>query len=224
MNLQSVLDYVTRNWFSLLLPIGTFFVILLAGWAGRHALFGRLSRWAASTKGQFDDLLIDSLRGPFLLGVVILGISVATHVSRLPPKVTLWSGKILLALWIISLTLVFSRLSGRMVRMYGNRLQGALPMGTLTERLASLLVGLLGTAGPAEHLRYFHHADPHRTRGRRPGGCSRAPGHAVELFRRILCEPGRPGPRRRFCEAGLWTRWFCDRHRMAKHHAAGASQ
>jgi small-conductance mechanosensitive channel len=144
MNLQSVLDYVTKNWFSLLLPVGTFFVILLTGWAGRRALFGRMSRWAASTKGQFDDILIDSLRGPFLLWVVILGIHVATRVSPLPRSVTLWSGKILLALWIISLTLVFARLSGRLVRMYGERLQGALPMGTLTERLASLLVGLLG--------------------------------------------------------------------------------
>ena len=141
---QSMVEYLSTNWLGLLLPAGTFLVILLAGWAGRRLLFSRLNCWAATTKSRFDDVLIDSLRGPFLLWIVILGVSMATRVSQLPENVTFWSGRVLLALWIVSLTLVFARLSGRLVRMYGNRLEGTLPVGTLTQRLASVLVGLLG--------------------------------------------------------------------------------
>jgi small-conductance mechanosensitive channel len=144
MDLQSILEYLRVNWLDLLLPFGIFLIILLAGWAGRRVLFARLSHWAATTKGQFDDLLLDSLRGPFLLWTVIFGVSVATRVSQLPRNATIWSDKILLALWIVSLTLVFARLSGRLVRMYGERLEGPLPVGTLTQRLVSLLIGLLG--------------------------------------------------------------------------------
>jgi small-conductance mechanosensitive channel len=98
----------------------------------------------AASKWQFDDVLVDSLRGPFLLWVIILAISIGTRVSPFPHGVTRWSGRILLALWIVSLTLVCSRFFSRMIRMYGNRLQGALPMGTLSQRLVSLVIGLAG--------------------------------------------------------------------------------
>jgi len=49
-----------------------------------------------------------------------------------------------LALWIISLTMVLARLSGRMIRVYSSKLEGALPVGTLTEVLATLIIGILG--------------------------------------------------------------------------------
>jgi len=58
--------------------------------------------------------------------------------------VTRWSAKVLLALWIISLTLVFARMSGRLVRVYSTKLEGALPVGTLTEVLATIIIGILG--------------------------------------------------------------------------------
>jgi len=144
MDFRRVLDYLGGNWLDLLVPAGTFVAILLAGLAGRRLLFARLTRWAAATKGRFDDIVVDSLRGPFLLWIVILGVSSATRVSQLPPTATMWTGKLLLALWIVSLTLVFAKLSGRLIRMYGDRLEGALPVGTLIQRLASILVGLLG--------------------------------------------------------------------------------
>ena len=141
---QKIFEYSVTHWLELLLPFATFAVLLVAGWVLRRALFARLHSRALKSKWAFDDILVESLRGPFLLWVVILSITVATRVSPLPHSVTLWSGRILLALWIISLTLVFSRLSGRLIRLYGTKLQGALPVGTLSQRLVSLVVGLLG--------------------------------------------------------------------------------
>jgi small-conductance mechanosensitive channel len=142
--MQRVLDYIAKQWVSLLWPAGLFVGVVVAGWAFRRILFKRLRRWTASTSTQMDDVVVDSLHGPFLLWMVILGIYVATEFSELPRAFTNWSEKLLLALWIISLTLVLSRLSGRLVRMYGNRLEGSLPMGTLMQVLATLVVGLLG--------------------------------------------------------------------------------
>jgi small-conductance mechanosensitive channel len=129
---------------SLLWPAGLFLGVVVAGWAFRRILFTRLRRWTASTRTSMDDVLVDSLHGPFLLWVVILGIYAATEFSQLPANYTALSEKLLLALWIVSLTLALARLSGRLVRVYGSRLEGSLPMGTLMEILASLVVGLLG--------------------------------------------------------------------------------
>ena len=89
-------------------------------------------------------MLIESLHGPLLLWILILAIHLAVEYSDLPRSVTHWSAKLLLALWIVSLTLVLSRLSGRMVRSYSTRLEGALPVSTLTEVLASLIIWILG--------------------------------------------------------------------------------
>jgi len=76
--------------------------------------------------------------------VLILAIHLATEYSALPRSVTRWSGKLLLALWIISLTFVLARLSGRLVRVYSARLEGALPVGTLTKFWPAWSIWILG--------------------------------------------------------------------------------
>jgi small-conductance mechanosensitive channel len=89
-------------------------------------------------------MLVESLHGPLLLWILILAILLAAEYSDLPRGVTHWSAQVLMALWIVSLTLVLSRLSGRMVRSYSTRLEGALPVSTLTEVLAGLVIWILG--------------------------------------------------------------------------------
>ena len=142
--IQQIAKYLVENWRELVWPAVLFAAVIVSGWLFRRIVFGRLSRWAASTRTQIDDILIDSLHGPFLVWVLILAIHLATEYSALPRSVTRWSGKLLLALWIISLTLVLARLSGRLVRVYSERLEGALPVGTLTQVLAGLVIWIFG--------------------------------------------------------------------------------
>ena len=55
------------------------------------------------------------------------------------------TGKALLVLWIISLTVAASSLAADIVRFYGARVPGATPATTLTGNLAKLAVVSLGT-------------------------------------------------------------------------------
>ena len=142
--IPNIAKYLVANWTELVWPAVLFVAVLVAGWIFRRILFARLNRWASSTRTQMDNILIESLHGPFLLWILILAIHLATEYSALPRGFTRYSGKVLLALWIISFTLVLSRLSGRLVRVYSGRLEGALPVGTLTEVLASLIIGIIG--------------------------------------------------------------------------------
>jgi small-conductance mechanosensitive channel len=142
--IQQILKYMVDNWRELLRPAVLFAAVVVLGWIFHRIVFGRLRRWAATTRTRIDNILIDSLQGPFLLWILILAIHLASEFSSLPRGVTRWSGKVLLALWIISLTMVLSRLSGRLVRVYSSKLEGALPVGTLAEFMASLIIGILG--------------------------------------------------------------------------------
>jgi small-conductance mechanosensitive channel len=142
--IRQIVKYLVENWDELVWPAVLFAAVVASGWLFRRVLFARLRRWADSTPTNIDNILIDSLHGPFLLWVLILAIHMATEYSALPRGVTRWSGKLLLALWITSFTLVLSRLSGRMVRVYAARLEGNLPVGTLTQVLARLIIGILG--------------------------------------------------------------------------------
>jgi len=141
---KRIVDYLVANWKELVRPAALFAAVLILGWLFHRIVFGRLRRWAASTKTRIDNILIDSFHGPFLLWILILAIHLATEYSALPREVTRWSGKLLLALWIISLTMVLARLSKRMIRVHTSKLEGALPVGTLAEVLAGLIIGILG--------------------------------------------------------------------------------
>ena len=82
-----------ENWKELVWPAVLFAAVVAAGWLFRRVLFARLRRWSASTQTQIDDILIDSLHGPFLLWILILAIHLATEYSALPREVTRWSAQ-----------------------------------------------------------------------------------------------------------------------------------
>ena len=143
--LQAVTEFLRTHWSDMLWPAALFGGVVLMGLLLRRIVFRRLHAWAGRTGSHLDSVLLESLRGPVLLWIIILGINVATDLSRLPPAVTRWSGRALMILWIVSLTLVLSRLAGKLVQKYLARGPGAAPVGTLPQTLAGLLVALLGT-------------------------------------------------------------------------------
>jgi small-conductance mechanosensitive channel len=142
---------MTANWYRLvgdsaesLIPLAVFAFVLAAGWIGRPVLFRHLDRWALKSKARFDDVVVQSLRGPFLLWVVILGLELAVQSSDLPPRASALADKVLFILWVVSLTAVGAKLAGSLVKLYGGGIASALPVSTLTQGLASLVVVTIG--------------------------------------------------------------------------------
>ena len=133
-----------RNWTWLAMPFLVLLITMIAGWFVRRVLFQALEGWARKSESELDDLVVHALRGPFMLWVMILGLHLAMQVSDLPFRVTSLAGKALLVLWIISLTLVASKVAGSLVRHYGRGVASILPVTTLTQSLASLAVATTG--------------------------------------------------------------------------------
>lgn len=131
---------------SLAIPIGLFIAVFLAGWVLRGIVIRGLERWAQRSTTQVDDLVVDAVRKPFVLWILILALLVATRSSEVPPRIAELVSKGLMVMWIISLTLVASKLAGALVAYYGNSgANGAAHrVTTLTQSVASLVIGAIG--------------------------------------------------------------------------------
>ena len=114
------------------------------GWVTRRILFRMLEAWAEKSATRLDDILVQALRRPFLLWVTILALQLASEGSQLPPRAVAVVSKILLVLWIVSVSAVASKLVTLLIRQYGGGFAGALPITTLTENIASLAVAGVG--------------------------------------------------------------------------------
>jgi small-conductance mechanosensitive channel len=142
--MKPIVDFTIHNWPALITPSAVLLSVLAVGWFTQRLLFRALRLWANKTSTKFDDLLVPALRGPFMLWVLILGLHLAAQSSDLPSRATSTVSKTLLVLWIVSLTLVASRLAGLLIKYYGGTMNGALPVTTLTQNLARLAVVTIG--------------------------------------------------------------------------------
>jgi len=141
---ESITRYLSTHGTDLLLLAALFFGVLLVGLVAHRIVFGRLRLWASKSHSKLEALLVEALHGPVFLWIIILAIWLATDLSRLPPEATRWSGRALMALWIVSLTLMLARLAGRMVQVYAQHSASAAPAGSLAQTLATMIVALLG--------------------------------------------------------------------------------
>jgi small-conductance mechanosensitive channel len=139
-----LLGFLRIHSLQLLAPLFIFLITLILGVLVRRLLFSALTRWANKTSSQADDIVVRALRGPFMIWVLMLAIHLAAQISLLPDKISNLIAKILLFLAIASLTVVGSKLASATVKIYGSRMQGALPVTSLTQNLAQLTVIIIG--------------------------------------------------------------------------------
>ena len=125
-------------------PAMVFAGVLAAGWLVRWLVLRALRAWTSRSGSRPGLILDEALRGPLLIWAVILAVHTAIQLSGLPEKATQWGARLLLVLWIASLTLMCMRVAGNLVRHYGGQVPGALPVTTLSRNLAQLAVFILG--------------------------------------------------------------------------------
>ena len=142
--MPAVEHFLARHWEQLIVPLCVLVLTLALGYAAKRLIVRLLRPWAARSKGPAAQTVIAAVKGPFMIWVLILGTHLAMQSSELPPRATLWIGRVLLALWILSLTFVSSRLVGGLIRYHGGGTPGALQVTTLTQTLAQLAVVILG--------------------------------------------------------------------------------
>jgi small-conductance mechanosensitive channel len=125
-------------------PLIVFFITLGITYLVRRIFFGALNKWHARSPSRAVTVLRDALVGPSRIWSFILAIHFAIQSSDLPHRVTDRTPEILQVLFIASLTLMFMRIAGETVRGFGDQIPGAVPVTTLSQNLAQLVVLILG--------------------------------------------------------------------------------
>ncbi|PWU00256.1 MAG: mechanosensitive ion channel family protein [Terriglobia bacterium] len=143
--IQALRDLLTNHPTELIAPLAVFAVTLAVGYLVRRVFLRALQAWNKRTQSRSGRMLIEALRGPMAIWILILAVHFAIESSELPARFTRWSPRVLAVLGILSLTLMCMRLAGDLVRYYGSQTPGALPVTTLTQTLAQLAVVILGT-------------------------------------------------------------------------------
>ncbi|HWB83750.1 MAG TPA: mechanosensitive ion channel family protein [Bryobacteraceae bacterium] len=142
--LNTARDLFLNHPMALIVPLIVFLVTILVGYVVRRLLMRALRAWTTRTQSRPGLILSQALPGPILIWVLILAVHLAMQSSAAPSSVTFWGARLLLVLWIISLTMLSRRIVRDMVRLYGSQVSGALPVATLTQNLAQLAVVILG--------------------------------------------------------------------------------
>ena len=142
--MPTIFDDLVQNWNVLLVPTVVFLSVFAAGYSLQSLFFRLLAKWAARTSTRLDDMLAEALRGPMTLWILILGLYLAAQTSQLPARATQLLSTTLLVLWIVSLTIAAAKLTVRLVRHYGEGSNGILPVTTITQNLASMMVVTIG--------------------------------------------------------------------------------
>jgi small-conductance mechanosensitive channel len=150
--MEPVSRFFAHYYISLLISLGIVAVVLGAGWIIRKILFSLIRRWTAGTGSHLDIFLTESLRGPLMIWALMLGLDFALRFSEVPIKIADRLEVTLAILWIVSLTLMLSHLAGNVVRFYGGRFAGDLPVTSLSKNLAQIFVIVLGILSILHYL------------------------------------------------------------------------
>ena len=125
-------------------PLVVFFIVLFIGLLVRKLIFIRLGRWSKMTKTKMGDIVVQSIRKPFVIWCVMLSMYIALSMARLPDSIVHISGKILLVLGFISVTLAFANISTRAIRVYSEKFEAALPVTSLTQNITRIAIFGIG--------------------------------------------------------------------------------
>lgn len=127
-----------------MIPIAVFIVVLLAGYIIRKIIFIRVTKWAQKTKSQLDGIILDSIKAPFIIWSIMLGMYLALAVSNLPQNLTNISGKVLLVLGMFSVTLVLANIAANLVQVYSRKIESVLPGTSLTKNITRIIILAIG--------------------------------------------------------------------------------
>lgn len=127
-----------------LIPLSVLIGSVILGLIARSHLFHSLRMWAQRTSWEFDDIIINSTRGPFLLWIVALGIYLALEFSQFPDEWVTVFGKVILALVVLSVTLVLANVVSAVVQRAALRGEVEAPATSLTRNLVRWGIIVLG--------------------------------------------------------------------------------
>ena len=150
--MNTLLFQSIQKFMEILLPLGIFLSILLAGYLLRRYLLIQLSRWARKTDSRTGEVILSAVRAPFLVLCIILGIYVALEFSNLSKAFVDKAGTGLSILAVVAVAMVTANILCGFTRVRAARIESVLPVTSLTENIIRIVVYGVGTLIVLNHL------------------------------------------------------------------------
>lgn len=123
-------------------------LVILLSWAGGFFLFKiihhYLSGWTSKTETYLDDLVIGSSKPHVIAWSLLAGLFIAGKIAPLNVDTTAILTKVILSLFLFSLTVLTASIASLSVKNYGTKLNLSLPLTGLTDTLIRLVIIVLG--------------------------------------------------------------------------------
>jgi len=133
--------------FNLIIKITTSLVIfgffLLLGIFFKKYGYKFLLKWAEKTKLRADDVVVLSIRNHLFFWLILLGVYFASPLL-FTQSVLLKINRILAVLFIISVTLAFSKVVSNLIKVYSDKLQTTIAVSGLTQSISRTVILILG--------------------------------------------------------------------------------
>src|SRR5260221_1278163 len=115
------------DWRLLMVPSIVLAATMVTAYAAKALTVRALRQLQGPTGKHVASVVADTLRGPFWIWTMILGIYLAVEYADLPPKTERWLGRVLEIFVVISLTWIASPLAGNLAPPFGLPLLGTAP-------------------------------------------------------------------------------------------------
>lgn len=126
------------------IPAGIFIIVILSGYCLRKIIFRRLMKWAGATKSKLDDIIIESIKGPFIIWFVMLGLYLALESSDIPENLVVLASKVLFVLGSVSVMMVLASISTKTIKSYSAKIHTGLPITSLTQNISRIVIFIVG--------------------------------------------------------------------------------
>lgn len=138
------LSNITQKLLEFAIPGAVFVATVFLGYGIRNIVFRRLGQWSKNTKTQVDDIIIATVKGPFIVWFLMLGIYFALELSHLPENIAHLIGRLLLILGVFSVTMALANISSRLIKTYSAKVESALPVTSLTQNISRIIIFAIG--------------------------------------------------------------------------------
>lgn len=127
-------------------------VIILIGFILEKVVLNRLKHFAQKTPWKGDEVIVSSIKGFVFIFFFLLGLKMAIRPHLISPQIIISVHKIFTVLWILLVTTVLTRMSVRLVRLYGESVATGYYSVSIFSNLIGAMVFLLGMLVVLQYL------------------------------------------------------------------------
>jgi small-conductance mechanosensitive channel len=116
----------------------------IVGWLLQRTVVVRLQRRATRTSWEADDIVIDAIHNVLIVWLTVGGIFGAASVLSLSTRLQVGLQRLLVAVLILSVTVMLARMAGAAIRRYSQRAAGVMRSTSIFVNIARFLILVIG--------------------------------------------------------------------------------